>query len=498
MKRASIALGAMALAMCASIPTGASDGRAAEASAPRPNVIVILADDLGYGDIGANGGKRIPTPNIDALAASGARVTNGYVTAAVCAPSRSGLLSGRHQARFGFEFNPVGRDEKEGLPPGETTVAEVMKSAGYATGMVGKWHVGQAPDFHPMDQGFDFFYGVLAGATNYWKAQAPGDVFAATGEDKLITRERLPIYSGRQVVQPDEYLTDVFTEQAVDFIGRNKSKPFFLYVPYTTPHTPLQASKKYADRFPHLTSEYDRSYAALVSSLDDGVGRILAKLDAEGLRRNTVVIFLSDNGCANYIRGACTNGHLSGYKAYPWEGGIRVPYLVSWPGRIRPGAFHQPVSSLDILSTAAAVAGVRAPAQAEGLNLVSYLNGKGPREPRALFWRMGPNHAVRHGKWKLLVVNKSDRVQDIEREVFGQAVPDGIKAEVSALGQWMLLYDLEADPAERNNLASKHPEVVARLERAFADWDRKNVEPMWTSRRQFHSEVNGHRIQLFN
>jgi arylsulfatase A-like enzyme len=464
----------------------------------RPNVIVIVADDLGYGDLGAYGGP-IPTPNLDALAASGARLTQGYVTAAVCAPSRAALISGRQQNRFGFEFNPVGRDTQIGLPLDQVTVAQRMRQEGYSTGAIGKWHLGQGAGYQPLDRGFDEFFGVLAGGTDYLITLGPGDISAPVGEDRLIDRTRLPLYRGRDIVEVGGYLTDVLTDEAVAFVDRHQGSPFFLYLAYTAPHTPLQASARYAERFPASLPEHTRTYRAMMSALDDGVGRLRAKLRAEGLEDDTLIVFVSDNGCANYVRGACSNGPLSGFKAYPWEGGIRVPFLVSWPGRIAPSSFEAPASSLDIAATAVAVAGGRADPALEGVNLLPYLTGERSGRPHeTLYWRMGPNYVIRDGDWKLIVVNRSDQVQDIEREVSGQPVPDGVPAEVSALGQWTLLYDLAADPGERTDLSQDRPEVVARLQAKWADWNTTNQPPAWTSRRQFHSEINGHIVQLFN
>lgn len=466
--------------------------------ARRPNVIVILADDLGYGDMSTYGGP-IPTPNIDALAASGVRFTSGYVPAAVCAPSRAALLSGRQQTRFGFEFNPVGRDELTGLPLGETTLAQVMKAAGYATGMVGKWHIGQAAGFHPLDRGFDSYFGVLGGATEYIARPADGDLVATIPGDNLTTRTRFPVSRGRQVVDEPRYLTEAFTDEARAFIRTRKDEPFFLYLAYNTPHTPLQATKKYADRFPNITSPYRRTFAAMVSSLDDGVGAVMAELRAQGLERDTVVIFLSDNGCAGYIRGGCTNRPLEGSKGMPWEGGIRVPFIIAAPGRIPGGIVDdRPISSLDIMPTAARFAGTKPAARAEGVDLVPLLTGakRGPAHP-ALFWRMGPNHAVREGRWKLLVVNRSDTVQNPD-QVYGNPIPDGVPATIGPLGQWVLLFDLEADPGETRDVAALHPDVVRRLSARFSAWDQLNVAPIFTSRRQFRTEIGGRRVQLFN
>jgi arylsulfatase A-like enzyme len=486
------------LAVAACLAGLAMTGFSSPAKPRAPNVIVILTDDLGYGDLGAYGGKVIDTPNIDALAASGVRFTDGYATAAVCAPSRAGLISGRHQARFGFEFNPVGRDEQTGVPVTEHSIAQVMKSAGYATAMVGKWHIGQAPGFHPLDRGFDSFFGFLGGAASYFKDPAESGLQADTGADGAMTRARFPMVRGRTVVEQGGYLTDVFTDEAIGFIKSHRRQPFFLYLAYNAPHTPLQAPKAYTDRYAHIASPHQRLYAAMVASLDDNIGRLRKALADEGLERDTVVFFLSDNGCPNYIRGACSNGPLAGYKAFPWEGGVRVPFLISAPGRIAPGLVSShPVSTLDILPTVAHLAGVKAPTGVEGRDIASALAPTAKPVERTLYWRMGPNHAVREGTWKLLVVNKSDTVDDMAN-VLGSPTPDGVKAQVSPLGQWTLLFDVSEDPGEKHDLASAHPEVVARLSKDFAAWDKANVEPMFTSRRQFRSEVDGRKVQLFN
>ena len=495
MKRRRLALltGAAAALLGAWTTAAGQPAPSGSRSARPPNVIIILADDLGYGDVGAFGGTLVPTPNIDALARSGVRYTAGYSTAAVCAPSRAGLLAGRHQSRFGFEFNPVGRDERTGLPPGETTFAEVARRAGYSTALFGKWHIGQAAGHHPLDQGFEHFVGLLGGATNYFPDGATGIARAETGADALTTRARFPLYRGRSGIDPPGDLTDLLTEEAIGYIRDRHASPFLLYLAHLAPHTPLQATEADAARFAHIASPHQRLYAAMIEKLDASVGRVVAEVRRLGLERDTVIIFLSDNGCPNYVRGACSNAPLSGHKAFPWEGGIRIPFILSAPGRLAGGRTEtRPVSSLDILPTIAGLAGVAPPASAEGRSLMA----RGPRD-RALFWRMGPNFAVREGRWKLLVVNRSDTVDDLTN-LLGSPVPDGIRAEVSPLGQWELLFDLEADPQERNDLAARHPEVVARLRARFAAWNESNVDPIFTSRRQFRAEVNGWRVQLFN
>jgi arylsulfatase A-like enzyme len=483
---------ALALTACSTAPQ-----EAVQAPARRPNIIVILADDLGYGDLSTYGGW-IPAPNITALAASGVKFTDGYVTAAVCAPSRSALLSGRSQTRFGFEFNPVGRDASGGLPLAETTIPKVMRDAGYATGMVGKWHIGQAPGFHPLDRGFDSFYGLLGGATDFILDRQPGDLIAPIAGDQLTTRDRFPVSRGREVVREPRYLTEAFTEEAIGFIRQNRDKPFFLYLAQTAPHTPLQATKMYADRFAAIQDPHRRAYAAMVSALDDSVGQVVAELKAQGLEKDTIVVFLSDNGCAGYVRGACSNAPLAGFKGMPWQGGIKVPYILSAPGRVAPGqVIGAPVSSLDLMVTAARAGGAAAPANAEGTDLLAMLRRRAAPAERSLFWRTGPNYAARQGRWKLIVVNKSDVVDD-PNDVYGSPTPDGVGAAISPLGQWVLLYDIDKDPGETTDVSDAHPAVVKQMMAGYRAWDAANAPPMWTSRRQFRSEVNGRKVQLYN
>lgn len=467
--------------------------KTAASTKPLTNVIVILADDLGYGDVGVYGGKAIPTPNIDALANGGIRYTDGYVTAAVCAPSRAALLAGRHQTRFGFEFNPVGRDAQMGMPAAEVTIAEMARKAGYSTAVVGKWHLGQTEGSHPLDQGFDSFYGTMGGATNYYPDNSTGIVTAETGADGLTTRQRFPILDGRSPIDPPGDLTDVLTKKALEVLRKSSDRPFFLYLALTAPHTPLQASQSDVRPFDSMATSHAKIYAALVTKLDQSVGRIVAELRASGKENSTAIIFLSDNGCPNYVRGACSNAPLSGYKAYPWEGGIRVPFILYAPGLTKGGLVQKgPVSSLDIMPTAARLMRTAPPKLAEGRDLLARAG-----HPQTLFWRMGPNYAVRHGRWKLLVVNKSDSIQDLEN-ILGSPVPDGIKAEKSSLGQWELLFDLQNDPGEKFDLSAKHPRQVAILKAEFKKWDSKNVDPLFTSRRQFRTKIDGRMIQLFN
>ena len=489
------------------------------AKAERPNVIVILADDLGYGDTGVYGSKIIKTPNIDALAADGVRFTQGYVTHPVCAPSRAAILTGRYQQRFGYEFNPVGRDRNGGLARSETMLGDIMKSAGYHTGMIGKWHLGMAPGYHPVDRGFDEYFGATAGATAFLIDPQPGDddytppgsegSFRATAKDPLpptatvkaraeYTRKMAPITRGREVVEVKEYLTDAFTEDAVRFIGANKDRPFFLYLAYNAPHTPLQATKTYLDRYRDVPDRGQRVYAAMVSALDDGVGRVRAKLKAEGLERKTVIIFLSDNGCAAYILGACSNAPLNGYKGTHLEGGVRIPYIVAWPGVAPKGVIdNRPVSTLDIVPTAAALAGAKLPKPSDGVDLRPYLTGANRAAPNpTLYWRAGPNFAIRDGDWKMWEANIAPAGAETANRA--EITPDGTHATVSERGQHVMLYDLKADLGEKQNVANAKPDVVAALQAKLKAWNASNVAPQWTSMRQSTKKQDGQILQIYD
>ena len=506
------------LILAAGACLAAAPAFAAPAAPARPNIIVILADDLGYGDTGAYGSPRVKTPNIDALARDGVRFTQGYVAHPVCAPSRAALLTGRYQTRFGYEFNPVGRDRTGGVSRDEVLLPQVLKGAGYSTGMVGKWHLGQPAGYHPLDRGFDSFFGVMTGATSFMTDFKVGDeeitppgagasfglaegVQAPPGateaEKMALLRRAAPVLRGREVVEEEAYLTDAFTREAVNFIDANAGKPFFLYLAYTTPHTPLQAPASYIERNRDIPDKGQRVYAAMVTALDDGVGKVRAELKARKLEKDTLIVFLSDNGCAGYIGTACTNDPLNGFKGLHLEGGVRVPYIVSWPGRFRKGAVEpQVVSSLDIAPTAAALAGADLPKGTDGQNLAPYLSAKAPAPfARRLFWRSGPNYAVRDGAWKLWSVN---RAEPGETESLAAGItPDGVQAKPSTQGVYDMLYNLADDPGETRNLAASRPEVVARLKAEIAEWDRGNVPAQWTSMRQAVRRHEGQMLKIY-
>jgi arylsulfatase A-like enzyme len=422
---------------------------ATAAEARKPNVLILLADDLGYADLGFQGCKDIPTPNLDALAKSGVRCGNGYVSGPYCSPTRAGLMTGRYQTRFGHEFNP-GTGPDVGLPLTETTMADRLRAAGYVTGWVGKWHLGHAPKFHPAKRGFDETFGFLDGAHAYFPRMGTA-----------------PIYRGPEVVAETEYLTDAFGREAVAFIDRHKKEPFFLYLAFNAVHTPMQATEDRLKKFAAITDSRRHTYDAMTLAMDEAVGRVLGKLRAEGLEENTLIFFLSDNGGPT-MKGTTINGSvnapLRGSKRTTLEGGIRVPWVVSWKGRLPAGAtYHEPVIQLDILPTALAAAGVEAKAdwRLDGVNLLPYLGGKNAGTPHdTLYWRFGEQMAIRRGDWKLV---KYDPVADGEQ---GQATP-------------AKLYNLAKDVGESNDLAAREPDRVKELQAAWQKWNATLARPLW-------------------
>jgi arylsulfatase A-like enzyme len=450
------------------------EAKASATAAPRPNVIVIMADDLGYADVSAYHKGRIPTPHIDRLGREGAIFTEGYVSTPICSPSRAALMTGRHQQRYGFEYNngPAARDAKEhlGLDPRELTLGDVMKAGGYRTGVVGKWHLGWNDEHYPTNRGFETWWGFLTGQTNFIDPEAPGAVNGAppskTREDGSIAQPYLQpnpltaIVTGadRTVIPHGEwYLTEELTRQALAFIDARDERPFFLYLAHHAPHTPLQTTQKYYDRFPHIEDRAQRVYAAMVSALDDSVGEILDHLDRRGISENTIVIFLSDNGCAAYLPGLCSPEPLAGGKLTHYEGGIRVPFMMRWPAVVPAGTVHQaPVSSMDVFPTAVRAAGLPLPADRpfDGRDLVAQLQAARPDSDRQLVWRSMPLRTVRQGDWKY------------HRDFDG--------------GDH--LYNLRSDPRETQNLAASEPARLAELKAIYDRWEQDKVEPGWKAR----------------
>ena len=473
MKPRSFFLG-LALAAFASTITAA-----AGEPARRPNIIFIVADDLGYGELGCYGGKGIPTPHLDALAAGGVRFTNGYVTAPFCAASRAALLTGRYQTRFGFEFNPIGAKNAApgiGLPAGEKTVADHLRATGYATALVGKWHLGGTAEFHPQRRGFDEFFGFLheghtyvphpwAGVTTWLRRRAlpAGGTGRWTSPDgRLIWTTHMggnepdydadnPLLRSSQPVDERANLTDAFTREANDFIARHRTQPFFLYLAYNAVHSPMQAADAYLAKFAHIPDLHRRIFAAMLAHLDDSVGSVVAHLRAQGIAENTLIVFLSDNGGPTKEL-TSSNAPLRGGKGELFEGGIRVPFIVSWPGRIAPRALDTPVISLDATATALGLAGISStPSPLDGVNLWPLLSGKSTTAPHAtLYWRVGERHAIRHGDWKLL----------------------------RQRGAWQL-YNLTQDVGEQTDRATAEPARTQELTGLWEAWNSEQTAPRW-------------------
>lgn len=429
-----------------------------EAQRRAPNIVVIVSDDMGYADIGVHGSKDIPTPHIDALAKGGIRFTDAYVSGPYCSPTRAGLLTGRYPQRFGHEFNPepAPSHNEIGLPLGETTMADRLRAAGYRTALVGKWHLGR-DKFHPLERGFDEFFGFLGGAHSYIASNAAGPN---------------PILDGREIVAETTYLTDAFADRAIDFIKRQKSRPFFLYLAFNAVHTPMHATEKHLARFPHIADKQRRAYAAMLSAMDDGIGRTLAALREGGLEEDTLIIFFNDNGgpsMAGTSGNGSSNAPLRGSKRQTWEGGIRVPFIVRWKGRLLEGKTdRRPIIQLDVLPTALAAAGVESkPAgNFDGVNLLPFLTGKRSGQPHdALYWRLGENMAIRKGDWKLVKTTEGPL----------HAVDPAFYNDLSSAE----LYNLANDIGEKKNLAAAHPEKVKELTADWQRWNKELAKPLW-------------------
>lgn len=424
------------------------------ADEPKPKIIIFLADDLGYAGIGANGCRDIPTPHVDSIAHNGVRFTDGYATHCVCSPSRAGLMSGRYQHRFGFEANSGPERfaaENFGLPRWEPTLAERLKAAGYATGMVGKWHIGFKEGLRPHERGFDYHYGFLSGARTYMPGKADTDPL---------------IRNGQPVTDEKEYLTDALAREAVAFLDRSKDKPFFLYVAFNAVHSPMEATEPYLARFPNLTGTR-RIHAGMVAAMDDAVGRVLGKVRALGQEENTLIFFYSDNGGPT-TQTTSSNEPLRGYKGQFYEGGIRVPFLAQWKGKLPAGAvYREMVMGFDCHATALAAAGVPAPTDKplDGVDLLPFLLGKQTGRPHdQLFWRAGEKHAARVGDWKLV----QDRSGGVE------------------------LFNLKDDIGEKTDLAAKEPEKLKELEASYAAWDKQMMPAQW-ARQDGRTQTGGKR-----
>jgi uncharacterized sulfatase len=464
-----------------------------------PNIVLILADDLGWNDLTFNGGGvaggTVPTPHIDSIAQQGVTFTNGYAANGTCAPSRAALMSGRYGTRFGFEFTPTppgmmqlasimptdeGRlrhgiphpdaqsipYEEMGMPASEITIAELLRDEGYHTVHIGKWHLGRVHGMAPQHQGFKESLLMASGlylpedhpdVVNakqdfdpidrfLWAAMRFAANFNIEGEDDLSNFE------------PDEYLTDYYTEQAVEVIKANRDRPFFLYLAHWAPHTPLQATRADYEALSHIELHRERVYAAMIRSLDRGVGQVLRALKDNGLEDNTLVMFTSDNGGAGYIGLPDVNKPFRGWKISLFEGGIHVPFFVKWPARIPAGSVvGDPVHHFDLYATAAAAGGAALPVdrKMDGVDLVPFATGEADGVPHeALFWRSGASQSALVNSWKLNVSDPPGR-------------------------SW--LFDMSVDPNERRDLSKERPEKLAELHAALAAYHAEQAPPAWPS-----------------
>jgi arylsulfatase A-like enzyme len=414
---------------------------------PPPNILLILADDLGYADCGFTGSVDVLTPQLDALATAGVVFTDAHVSASVCAPSRAGLLTGLYQQRFGFECN-LGGGDGNGLPPGQATVASLLQDAGYTTVAIGKWHQGYGEGQHPLDLGFEHFTGLLGGARSYYPI--PEQKLKA---HQRIERDRVPLSE-----DSFEYMTDFFSAEALGFVERqDPEKPLFMYLSYTAPHGPNHARPDLFERYgATIPNKGRRTYASMVSAMDEGIGRVRLALEQRGELDNTLIVFLSDNGGATGNHS--DNGPWRGMKGSKWEGGQRVPFLLHWPVRLNPGRFGGLTSSLDLLPSALAAAG--APVErdsTDGVDLMPHLLGEDLQAPHdSLFWRRAVAAAVRVDNWKLIRVRETD-------------------------GRYRapILVDLAAAPSEQVNAAASQPELVKSLTSKLQAWERELMDPRW-------------------
>ena len=469
------------------------EGPAEAAQAPSeraPNIIVILVDDMGFNELTLHGGLAggtVPTPHIDAIAKNGVTFTNGYAGNATCAPSRAAIMTGRFATRFGFEFTSAPKafakniarfnrdagamyyEDREPLvpepdamtlPADEITIAEALKGAGYRTLMLGKWHLGGTETSRPEKRGFDEALGFMPGAALFLPVGDPNVVNSKQDFDPIdqFLWANLPFaiqFNGSQRFAPSQYMTDYLTDEAVKAIHANRNRPFFMYLSYNAPHTPLQALKSDYDALSHIENHTERVYAAMIVALDRGVKKVMEALRENGLEENTIVMFTSDNGGANYVGLADLNKPYRGWKLTFFEGGVHVPYFMQWPARIPAGTVYDgPAAHVDIFATAAAAASVspRSDRIVDGVDLVSLALGEASRPDRPLFWRSGHYKALLKDGWKLQVSERPER-------------------------NW--LFNLAVDPTEKNDLSEAEPAKLAEMIAALNEIDGEQSKTIW-------------------
>jgi len=411
-----------------------------------PNILLIVGDDMGYADVGFHGCTDIPTPHLDSLARSGVLCSQGYVSGPYCSPTRAGLLTGRYQQRFGHEFNPSGPEQ--GLPITQSTIADRLQGAGYVTGLVGKWHLGAGKQMHPQQRGFSEFFGFLGGSHSY---------FDPAG-----------FLRGTEPIVEMDYATDAFAKEATAFVDRHQAKPWFLYLAFNAVHTPMDATDERLAKFSHITDKKRRTYNAMMLAMDDAVGAVITKLAETNQAQDTLVMFISDNGGPT-MPGVTVNGSvnapLRGSKRTTLEGGIRVPFVLSWPGRLKPARFEKPVIQLDLAATAIAAAGLQNDPNLDGVNLLPFLDESQSQPPHeALYWRLGKQMAVRSGDYKLVRYDSN---------------ADTLTGKNNQPVSVAKLYNLADDIGETKDLAMAMPEKVAELQAKWDAWDVDNVAPLW-------------------
>lgn len=476
-----------ALLLGACLAVGAASPAAAKQAGPqRPNVVVIVTDDMGYGDPSLYGNRLIETRNIDSIGREGVMFTDGYASAPLCSPSRAGLVTGRYQQRFGFEQQisngafPELREVREedgslapvqgeaeflrrGVPASEKNIGEIFRSQGYRTAVIGKWHLGNGPEFLPNNRGFDHSFVFYGNTSLQSKNLSDPDMlsFKVDYHDELPlvawSREGLnAVRKNGQIVNVEDFLLFRFRDEAVQFIEDNKNKPFLLYLPLNAPQPPLQVPSTYFERLrADIRNINARAYNALLLAEDDAVGAVLDKLKSTGLDRNTIVFFVSDNGSSVSRPGR--NAPFSGGKTSTLEGGIRVPYMIRWPAQLPAGqVYRKPVSLLDILPTAAAAAGLALPRDRalDGVNLLPYLKDAGGTPHDILYWKLGAESAVRMDRWKLWLNTRTGAAK---------------------------LFDLERDPAEANDLSASEPAVFTDLKTRYDAWNAALPPRAWTT-----------------
>ena len=420
-----------------------------------PNIILIISDDQGYADVGFHGSKEIFTPNIDRIANNGVVFSQGYVSFAVCSPSRAGLITGRYQNRFGYTRNILlaPKDSTMGLPLGEQTLPEVLKKGGYKTKAIGKWHLGAHDLLIPENRGFDEFYGFLIGGHRYFPDDLTlNDLTEARKQmDGYITK----IYDNGNRINTSRYLTDELSINAVKFIEDNSNNPFFLYLSYNAPHTPLQAKEEDLLRNMHIKGEKRRIYASMVTSMDDGIGLVLDKLEQMNIIDNTIVIFFSDNGGVEWYNHS-DNGELRGIKGDFFEGGIRVPFVMQWPKIIPKGiVYDKPIIALDVFATSIAVANVENHTinEIDGVNLIPYIIGENNNYPhKYLYWQNRDKEidVIRDDRYKYLRIKNKE-----------------------------FIFDLSNDISEENNLINSSKQIYENLKFEFKEWEKDMIDPIF-------------------